>query len=220
MVTSVSASAAQSSLTQAAPAAAQGTSLSTDFETFLKMLTAQARYQDPMEPLDSAEYASQLAQFSSVEQSVRTNELLEQIALQSGVTDLSGAAMWIGKEVMTQVPQEFLGDPLTIYTDVPNDGATSADMVVYDTTGVEIQRIEIDPEGDTLYWAGVSSTGDAFENGQYEIEVQRFSGEVLLSAEPVSSYSKVTEVRMIHGQPELQLAHGNAVFADAVIAVR
>ena len=50
--------------------------LSSDFETFLQMLTAQARYQDPLEPIDSSEYASQLAQFSMVEQQVLSNDLL------------------------------------------------------------------------------------------------------------------------------------------------
>jgi flagellar basal-body rod modification protein FlgD len=42
--------------------------LSSDFETFLKMLTTQLKNQDPMNPVDSADYAVQLATFSSVEQ--------------------------------------------------------------------------------------------------------------------------------------------------------
>ncbi|WP_435988127.1 flagellar hook capping FlgD N-terminal domain-containing protein [Sulfitobacter sp. SH22] len=37
--------------------------ISSDFETFLKMLTTQARYQDPLEPIDSSQYSAQLAQF-------------------------------------------------------------------------------------------------------------------------------------------------------------
>ena len=42
--------------------------VTSDFETFLNMLTAQAKDQDPLEPIDSTEYAAQLAQFSMVEQ--------------------------------------------------------------------------------------------------------------------------------------------------------
>ncbi len=56
--------------------------LSSDFETFLQMLTAQARYQDPLEPIDSSEYAAQLAQFSMVEQQVQSNELLQALSAQ------------------------------------------------------------------------------------------------------------------------------------------
>ena len=55
---------------------ARQSALTSDFDTFLKMLTAQAKYQDPLEPLDSTEYAAQLAQFSMVEQQVQTNEQL------------------------------------------------------------------------------------------------------------------------------------------------
>ena len=65
----------------AAPAPARQTAsnaatLSSDFETFIRMLTAQARYQDPLEPLDSSQYATQLAQFSMVEQQVLANDRL------------------------------------------------------------------------------------------------------------------------------------------------
>lgn len=58
--------------------------LASDFETFLKMLTAQARYQDPLEPIDLTEYASQLAQFSMVEQQVKTNDMLSALSGQFG----------------------------------------------------------------------------------------------------------------------------------------
>ena len=54
----------------------QGTTkpvLSSDFETFLKMLTVQLENQDPLNPVDSADYAVQLATFSGVEQQVQTN---------------------------------------------------------------------------------------------------------------------------------------------------
>ena len=44
--------------------------LSSDFETFLKMLTTQMQNQDPLNPVDSTDYATQLATFSSVEQQV------------------------------------------------------------------------------------------------------------------------------------------------------
>ena len=50
-----------------------------DFETFLKILTAQIQNQDPINPIDSSDYATQLATFSSVEQQVLANSHLEKI---------------------------------------------------------------------------------------------------------------------------------------------
>ena len=70
--------------------------ISSDFETFLRMLTAQMKNQDPLNPVESADFATQLATFSGVEQAVLTNDLLRGLSLQIGV---SGLASWVGKEV-------------------------------------------------------------------------------------------------------------------------
>ena len=50
-----------------------------DFQTFLELLTAQMRHQDPLEPLDSTQFVAQLAAFSSVEQQIETNSKLDEL---------------------------------------------------------------------------------------------------------------------------------------------
>ncbi|MCK5042335.1 MAG: hypothetical protein KAR62_08565, partial [Sphingomonadales bacterium] len=52
-----------------------------DFNTFLSLLTTQLQYQDPLDPLDSNEFTNQLVQFTSVEQEIKSNENLENIAV-------------------------------------------------------------------------------------------------------------------------------------------
>ncbi len=42
-------------------------STTSDKDMFLKLLLAQMKYQDPMNPTDSAQYLSQMAQFTTVE---------------------------------------------------------------------------------------------------------------------------------------------------------
>lgn len=51
-----------------------------EFNNFLKLLTAQIRNQDPLEPLDSTQFVEQLATFSSLEQQVQSNTRLDTIA--------------------------------------------------------------------------------------------------------------------------------------------
>jgi len=48
-------------------------------ETFLKLLIAQLRHQDPLAPQDGSEFVAQLAQFSNLEQSIAARESLDAI---------------------------------------------------------------------------------------------------------------------------------------------
>ena len=65
--------------TTAAPSALAGAGGKMGKDEFLKLLVAQMRHQDPMDPMDGQQMAAQLAQFSSVEQLVSANERLDEI---------------------------------------------------------------------------------------------------------------------------------------------
>ena len=83
MTPTATSAASQTGAAQATAAAAAANeptngsaALASDFETFLTMLSVQMQNQDPLNPTDSTEFASQLAQFSTVEQQTLTNTLL------------------------------------------------------------------------------------------------------------------------------------------------
>ncbi len=61
-----------------------------DYQSFLKLLIAQMKNQDPTNPMDSTQYMAQLASFSQVEQSVQINQKLDQM-LQSSTLDQAAA---------------------------------------------------------------------------------------------------------------------------------
>ena len=67
-----------------------------DYQSFLKLLIAQMKNQDPTQPMDSTQYVAQLATFSQVEQSVQTNTKLDQIMQSSA---LSQADALIGRSI-------------------------------------------------------------------------------------------------------------------------
>jgi flagellar basal-body rod modification protein FlgD len=67
-----------------------------DYDSFLKLLIAQMKNQDPTQPMDSTQYVAQLATFSQVEQTVQSNTKLDQI-LQSSA--LSQADSVIGRSI-------------------------------------------------------------------------------------------------------------------------
>lgn len=87
--TSTTSSATSAKATQSAFGALDGNS-------FLKLLIAQLKNQDPTKPVDPTQYVAQLAQFASVEQAVKTNSLLDGL---NTTTALSQAEGMIGRTV-------------------------------------------------------------------------------------------------------------------------
>src|SRR3546814_17180723 len=53
-----------------------GASLAETFDTFLTLLTTQLQHQDPLNPMDTNEFTSQLVEFTGVEQAISTNQKL------------------------------------------------------------------------------------------------------------------------------------------------
>lgn len=65
-----------------------------DYDTFLRLLVAQMKNQDPTDPMDSTDQIAQLATFSQVEQTIQTNKRLEMLLTSS---NLSQAGSIIGR---------------------------------------------------------------------------------------------------------------------------
>ena len=61
-----------------------------DYNSFLTLLIAQLKNQDPTEPQDSAEYIAQLATFSNVEQSVKMNAKFDQLMTSFALSQADG----------------------------------------------------------------------------------------------------------------------------------
>lgn len=210
--------AAQTTVANTASAASNRL-VSSDFQTFLEMLTTQMQNQDPLNPVDSSDYAVQLATFSSVEQQVQTNDLLSGLIAsmsQSGISDL---ASWVGMDARTQAPARFEGEPLTL-NPLPAVLADEAWLVVRDQSGAEVARSAIGLDGSEITWEGLDANGDPLPDGIYAFEVENHSGGSLLGTTPVEHYSNVVEAQNIDGNLILLLDGGVQVYSSDVIALR
>lgn len=193
--------------------------ITSDFDTFLRMLTVQLQNQDPMNPIESSDYAVQLATFSGVEQQVKTNDLLSDLAsgFQSmGLADLAG---WIGKDVRSTAPVAWEGAPLTVLPD-PEPGATRATLVVRDARGDVVSREEIPPRATEYQWLGADATGMPLTRGAYTLTVESQRGEAAATTRPVEHYARVVEARGGADGPRLVLAGGAEVAANSVTGIR
>ncbi|MET0569593.1 MAG: flagellar hook assembly protein FlgD [Hyphomicrobiaceae bacterium] len=65
-------------------------SVSPDYNSFLRLLVAQMKNQDPMKPIDATQYVSQIATFSNVEQAVQTNAKLDALMTSFALTQADG----------------------------------------------------------------------------------------------------------------------------------
>tara|TARA_R110002110_G_scaffold6202_1_gene31195 strand:- start:537 stop:1208 length:672 start_codon:yes stop_codon:yes gene_type:complete len=193
--------------------------ISSDFETFLKMLTVQMQNQDPLNPVDSSDYAIQLATFSGVEQQVQTNDLLKGLTALMGTNGMAQMAGWVGKEARAPVAANFDGDPITLAPN-PASIADRVQIVVSDAEGLEVERFEIPVSAEQVEWSGLDSSGYPRDLGLYSFEVVSLAGEEVLAQDSVDVYSTITEVRSQGGETVLILEGGTAIAASQVSALR
>lgn len=212
--------AAGTSTTSAALPQSSNRQISSDFETFLRMLTVQMQNQDPLNPIDSSDYAVQLATFSNVEQQVQTNDILRELQSQMGISGIAELSGWVGKEVRVQAPAAFEGAPIMLFPS-PDSAATEADIVVRDANGLEVTRFTIPATDDPVEWAGVTDDGFPLPSGSYSFDVESYEGDVLLATSQAAIYAKVAEVqRNETGETFVVLDGGATVSTNAVTAIR
>lgn len=175
--------------------------LSTNFDMFLKLLTAQLQNQDPLEPMDASEFTKQLVQYSSVEQGIYTNKNLEtliSLQQQGGLTD---AVSYIGKDVSALSAGATLsgGNAAWSYT-LPRQAANvsmtvqdAAGKTVFSGTGPTAAGVN------TVTWDGMTNAGVAAPDGVYTLSITaRDSADQVLTA-PITLKGRVTAADLVNG---------------------
>jgi len=217
MVDSVSTSLAATTGTTSTSATSNA--LASDFETFLTMMTTQLENQDPLNPVDSADYSTQLATFSGVEQQVQTNELLTALLSQLGSSGLVDMAGLIGMEARVSTAVYFEGEPISI-DPTPQSGADQVFLTVRDRDGDIVDHNEIAVSAEQFDWDGVSGTGATFADGVYTFEIESYIDGELASVSTAQVYSPISEVRDNNGTSVLVMTGGVEVARDSVTALR
>ena len=208
---------------RAAALAAESTDTSrkiaSDFDTFLRMLTVQMQNQDPLNPIESSDYAVQLATFSGVEQQVQTNNLLNALLAQMGVSGMTELAGWVGHEARAPVSAMFNGSPITISPN-PVADADRVELIVRDSSGLEVQRSVIPASAEPIEWVGTTLDNAPLPNGLYSFVVESTKdGEVVASSQ-AEVYATVREIRSEGGQTVLVFDGGQTVPVSSVTALR
>ena len=166
-------------------------------------LVAQLQHQDPLSPMESAEFTAQLAQFSSLEQLGNVNDKLDYLQLCQASLNNSKAVSLIGKNV------EAVGNSIYLNNGTSNDlnfelgsDASSVDISIYDASGNLVQNIQggaLNSGEQTIKWDGADNEGNKLSDGIYFFEV--FARDADENQVPAQTFTngRVTEVIFKNG---------------------
>src|SRR5579872_1781891 len=114
------------------------TSLSSNFDGFLKMLMTQLQNQDPTSPMNTNQFTTELVQFSSVEQQINTNTSLTQLIQLTQAGELMQASAMTGKQVTVSSDHVPLQNgKAAIQFTTPT--AEPVEISIYSDTGVKLK---------------------------------------------------------------------------------
>jgi flagellar basal-body rod modification protein FlgD len=144
-------------------------------DDFLKLLVAQLKNQDPLNPTDSTNFTAQLAQFSSLEQLQNINDSLSGFQSSQSTTNNIQSADFIGKTV-TATGNSFSvadgkADPIRFDL---NNNADNVYLQVYDKYGnfvTDIQAGALKAGEQAVNWDAHDSNGTAVSDGSYTYTV-------------------------------------------------
>lgn len=202
---------------------AAGNGLSTvDFNTFLKLLVAQLKNQDPLNPLDGTQFTGQIAQFSALEQQINTNNHLTKLLEQRDYGQMTLANSYLGKVVLAPGDTVALGkEGGTEFAYQLGKTASSVTIEIVDKDG-KVVRTETG-DGATgnhiVTWDGKDDAGTAVGEGQYKIRVKAVDGDGKTIANTVLTYGRVASALNDNGNASLILADGRTAELEDILAV-
>ncbi len=192
---------------------------------FMQLLVAQLKNQDPLSPMQSQEFASQLAQFSSLERLMNIDDTLK---------DGVNSDMMLAQTIQNTMATNFVGKEVLSYGDnIPLVSGESKVPVSFELSGdAEKVTVEIYDENDnlvrtikmssldkgrhTIDWDGKDDSGKALSGGNYHFKVVAEDGDENAVKAETLSRGIVSAVRYEKGQPILVVNGNDVYFGDVV----
>jgi flagellar basal-body rod modification protein FlgD len=204
-----------------AAANASRTSLANNFETFLTLLTAQLKNQDPLSPLDSKDFTNQLVQFSGVEQQLKTNDLLASLTENTKLSAGATAVAYLGKEATANTSTATLeaGGSTSWNYELPRNAQTVT-LRVLDQSGrvVATANGEATRGEKTFNWDGKDVSGRPVPAGTYRLEINASAADGQAIVGTVSRQGLISAVDLSGATPTVTIA-GATVPLSAIVKI-
>ena len=199
-----------------------GTMLASNFETFLSLLTAQLKNQDPLSPVDSNQFTAQLTQMAGVEQQLLTNDLLTSLLAAQQGTGLSGAANYIGKEATAVWSATKLEGGEANWSYELAGNAANATLQVLDSSG-QVVWSGAAPDKTTgvhdFSWDGTTTGGGQLpDGGVYTLKITATDAAGNAVDSQVLIRGRITGVELYDGTPYATIG-GSVMPLSSLIAL-
>jgi flagellar basal-body rod modification protein FlgD len=182
--------------------------LNADFDMFLKLLTTQMQNQDPLDPMDTAQYTQQLVQYSQVEQSIEQTSTLKSILASFGTQNLMQASSLIGAQVETNSSSAGLSEAAPAqWTWSTARDVESLTATIKDEKGkiVDTRKLEGKAAAGSFTWDGTNSAGNKLGAGLYTLEIEGLDASGAKVAGTAHSFGKVTDVELANGNVQMTI---------------
>lgn len=172
-----------------------------DYEAFLQLLTTQLQHQDPLDPMDTAEYTDQLTQYAILEQNVATNDNLEQLIGLTTTSTNTAALQYIGQTAEIDSNYAMLSDGSATWSYSPSETTAEVSLIVRDQDGRQVyeESGETGIGEQTFVWDGQTNRGSTAANGIYSLEVVASDRNGEAVATEVTSFGEITGVDTTDG---------------------
>ena len=184
-------------------------------DDFLKMMIAQLKNQDPMNPMDGTAFTAQLAQFSSLEQLQNVNTQLTSFTKQQQALGNSQADDSIGKQVLAKGNTVSVdGSPVPLGYNLAADAA-SGQIQVYDPNGQLVDALSFqEPEAGAEFRSAWNCPSSA--KGAYTFEVSALDKSGKAVSADTMVQGAVTGVNFHDGATSLSVGGREIGFSDIV----
>lgn len=191
------------------------TMMASNFETFLSLLTAQLRNQDPLSPVDANQFTAQLTQMAGVEQQLLTNELLKSMLAGQATGGLNEAALYIGKEATAAWAATKAEDGEATWSYELGANAHTADLEILEANGKVVWK---GPAPDKTTGVHDFTWDEGTDGSVYTLKITAKDAAGTALDAQVLTRGRVTGVEMYDG--EAYLTVGNAILPlSTVIAL-
>lgn len=193
-------------------------------QDFLKLLVTQLQHQDPMDPTDPAQFVSQLAEFTSLEQLVNIRDGLDLLSVAQASGTSAQLVGFVGREIELrddQVTLDAQASPVDLQFTLSGQAA-DVQVVVKDADGQVVRHLDAGALGDgaqAVTFDGKDDNGNPLAAGDYTFEVVAKDADGGAVDASTRSTGVVASVTFEDGYPELVLEDGRKVALGQVTAV-